>query len=242
MADVSFGRRRPPPSPSSGAARSPAAPDPLDVAAFDASSLTVYLKDAVALVLENRPDDPVAFIAEYLRRVLHGASPVARAHQYLTLSPHHRDAFVDNAVVAHDVLGAASGPRGVVTGAQHAALLERLCEDFPPETRRVTVDAFARAPDDAVDFFEFLGGAKACRAMAELLEELDEEERRGGREGGGREGEGEGGGGGEDKDAAAAARDALAAEVARAAAAELRGRGGGGGGGGERGGRSRSEG
>ena len=103
MADVSFGRRRPPPSPSSGAARSPAAPDPLDVAAFDASSLTVYLKDAVALVLENRPDDPVAFIAEYLRRVLHGASPVARAHQYLTLSPHHRDAFVDNAVVAHDV-------------------------------------------------------------------------------------------------------------------------------------------
>ena len=195
----------------------------------------MYLKDAVALVLENRPDDPVAFIAEYLRRVLHGASPVARAHQYLTLSPHHRDAFVDNAVVAHDVLGAASGPRGVVTGAQHAALLERLCEDFPPETRRVTVDAFARAPDDAVDFFEFLGGAKACRAMAELLEEFDEEERRGGREG-------EGEGGGEDKDAAAAARDALAAEVARAAAAELRGRGGGGGGGGERGGRSRSEG
>ena len=240
MADVSFGRRRPPPSPSSAAARSPAAPDPLDVAAFDASSLTVYLKDAVALVLENRPDDPVAFIAEYLRRVLHGASPVARAHQYLTLSPHHRDAFVDNAVVAHDVLGAASGPRGVVTGAQHAALLERLCEDFPPETRRVTVDAFARAPDDAVDFFEFLGGAKTCRAMAVLLEELDEEERRGGREGGGREGEGEGGG--EDKDAAAAARDALAAEVARAAAAELRGGGGGGGGGGERGGRSRSEG
>jgi len=28
-----------------------------------------------------------------------GASPVSRAYQYITLSPHHRQAFMDNAVV-----------------------------------------------------------------------------------------------------------------------------------------------
>ena len=43
--------------------------------AFDASGLTVYLKDVVTLCLENRPEDPVAFVAEYLRRVTRGASP-----------------------------------------------------------------------------------------------------------------------------------------------------------------------
>ena len=53
--------------------------------AFDASGLTVYLKDVVTLCLENRPSDPVAFIAEYLRRVTHRTTPVSRACQYLRL-------------------------------------------------------------------------------------------------------------------------------------------------------------
>ena len=79
-------------------------PNGVDPSAFDRSSLTVYLKDAVTLVLENRPADPVGFIADYLRRVLSGASNVSRAYQYLTLSPHHRQAFMDNAVVAFSVL------------------------------------------------------------------------------------------------------------------------------------------
>ena len=101
---------------------------PLDVSVFDRSNLTVYLKDVVTLVLENRPEDPVAFVADYLRRVLSGASPLSRAYQYLTLSPHYRQAFVDNATVAFSVLDA--GPRGL-TGADHAELLRALLSDAP---------------------------------------------------------------------------------------------------------------
>lgn len=85
---------------------------PVDTTAFDRSSLTVYLKDVVTLVLENRPADPIAFIADYLRRVLSGASPVSRAYQYITLSPHHRQAFMDNAVVAFSVLDAGGEKEG----------------------------------------------------------------------------------------------------------------------------------
>jgi hypothetical protein len=62
----------------------------------------------------NYPEDPVAFIADYLRRVLSGASSVSRAYQYITLSPHHRQAFMDNAVVAFSVLDAGEEGRGVV--------------------------------------------------------------------------------------------------------------------------------
>ena len=91
---------------------------PVDPTAFDRSSLTVYLKDVVTLVLENRPADPIGFIADYLRRVLSGASSVSRAYQYLTLSPHHRQAFMDNAVVAFSVLDA--GERDGVAGKRAA--------------------------------------------------------------------------------------------------------------------------
>ena len=93
----------------------------------------MYLKDVVTLVLENRPEDPVAFVADYLRRVLSGASPLSRAYQYLTLSPHYRRAFVDNATVAFSVLDA--GPRGL-TGADHAELLRARSSPTRPETCR----------------------------------------------------------------------------------------------------------
>jgi len=94
------------------AAAAAAAPRALvDLADFDRSSLTVYLKDVLTLVLENRPADPVAFIADYLWRVLGGACQVSRAYQYVTLSPRHRQAFMDNAVVAFSVLDDAGGRR-----------------------------------------------------------------------------------------------------------------------------------
>ena len=144
---------------------------PLDVSAFDRSNLTVYLKDVVTLVLENRPEDPVAFVADYLRRVLSGASPLSRAYQYLTLSPHYRQAFVDNATVAFSVLDA--GPRGL-TGADHAELLRALLSDAPGDVSRAAADALAPRPDASVDFFEFLASARACLALRELLVELDD--------------------------------------------------------------------
>ena len=35
---------------------------PVDVRAFDTSGLTIYLKDVVTLLLENRPADPIVFV------------------------------------------------------------------------------------------------------------------------------------------------------------------------------------
>ena len=177
--------------------------------AFDASGLTVYLKDVMTLCLENRPSDPVAFVAEYLRRVTRGASPVSRACQYLRLAPHHRRAFVDNAVIAHAVLcaGAEGAPKGDKTGVDpddHLAVLRELCAEFPPSVAEMAARATSRsgasrrsnlrnaerentksgAMDDddgscdaGVDFFEFVGSARACLAFEELLGELEESAR-----------------------------------------------------------------
>ena len=113
--------------------------------AFDASGLTVYLKDVVTLCLENRPSDPVAFIAEYLRRVTHRTTPVSRACQYLRLAPHHRRAFMDNAAVAHAGLCAGSNKTQTQTPGvrpeDHLLVLRETCARLP---RRV-VETAARA-------------------------------------------------------------------------------------------------
>ena len=150
--------------------------------AFDASGLTVYLKDVVTLCLENRPSDPVAFIAEYLRRVTHRTTPVSRACQYLKLAPHHRRAFMDNAAVAHAGLCAGSNKTQtppLVRPEDHLLVLRETCARLP---RRV-VETAARAAlsrrfrDETVvglDFFEFAGSVRACLAFEELLGELEE--------------------------------------------------------------------
>lgn len=160
--------------------------------AFDASGLTVYLKDVVTLCLENRPSDPVAFIAEYLRRVTHRTTPVSRACQYLRLAPHHRRAFMDNAAVAHAGLCAGSNKTQTpgVRPEDHLLVLRETCARLP---RRV-VETAARAAlsrrfrdetvvgagtggasrSDGLDFFEFAGSVRACLAFEELLGELEE--------------------------------------------------------------------
>ena len=166
--------------------------------AFDASGLTVYLKDVMTLCLENRPSDPVAFVAEYLRRVTRGASPVSRACQYLRLAPHHRREFVDNAVIAHAELcgGARGGPKEDETGVDpedHLAVLRKLCAHLPPSVaetaaRATRAEVCGRARDDerfrdartsGVDVFAFVASVRACLAFEELLGDLEEAARRG---------------------------------------------------------------
>ena len=49
------------------------------------------------------------------------------------------------------------GPRGL-TGAEHLAVLRLLCADFPEDTAAALLKVLGKRPDDAVDFFEFLGG------------------------------------------------------------------------------------
>ena len=159
----------------------------LDVASFDASQLTVYLKDVLTLALENRPEDPIAFASDYLRRVLGGAGAVARAHQYLALSPHTRRAFTDNALLAFDVLSGSGGDEEggdedekPVPGRAFNQLIDALLEDVPCVVAADT-RAMLKTNDDAeVDWWEFQRATKACFALRETLEELEKlYERRG---------------------------------------------------------------
>lgn len=146
---------------------------PVDVASFDRSQLSVYLKDVVTLALENRPEDPIAFASDYLRRVLGGAGAVARAHQYLSLSPHTRRAFTDNALLAFEVLSGDEEGEKPVPGRKFNQLIDALLEDAPSAIAERVRDVLRTTDDAEVRWWEFQRAAKACFALRELLEELE---------------------------------------------------------------------
>ena len=108
----------------------------------------MYLKDVVTLALENRPEDPIAFASDYLRRVLGGAGAVARAHQYLSLSPHTRRAFTDNALLAFEVLSGDEEGEKPVPGRKFNQLIDALLEDAPSAIAERVRDVL-RTTDDA---------------------------------------------------------------------------------------------
>uniref|UniRef100_A0A7S0I7K8 Tubulin polyglutamylase complex subunit 1-like C-terminal domain-containing protein n=1 Tax=Micromonas pusilla TaxID=38833 RepID=A0A7S0I7K8_MICPS len=163
------------------AAPPPGTRPPVDVASFDRSQLSVYLKDVVTLALENRPEDPIAFASDYLRRVLGGAGAVARAHQYLSLSPHTRRAFTDNALLAFEVLSGDEEGEKPVPGREFNQLIDALLEDAPSAIAERIRDVLRTTDDAEVRWWEFQRATKACHALRELLEELERlYERRGG--------------------------------------------------------------
>eukprot|EP00818_Percolomonas_sp_WS_P003974 CAMPEP_0117439846 /NCGR_PEP_ID=MMETSP0759-20121206/2772_1 /TAXON_ID=63605 /ORGANISM="Percolomonas cosmopolitus, Strain WS" /LENGTH=251 /DNA_ID=CAMNT_0005231567 /DNA_START=184 /DNA_END=940 /DNA_ORIENTATION=+ len=57
------------------------------------------MKDVVTLLLENRPEDCLQFMANYFSNVVHGSSYMIRSYRYIKLTERNREAFFDNLVV-----------------------------------------------------------------------------------------------------------------------------------------------
>eukprot|EP00756_Hemistasia_phaeocysticola_P059849 Hpha_TRINITY_DN36839_c0_g1::TRINITY_DN36839_c0_g1_i1::g.139788::m.139788 len=83
---------------------------------LDRFSVTAYLKDVSTLLLENRPDEPLSFIADYFRNVIQGTSPLVRSYRYIRLTHRGRRAFWDNLVAAYATLDEKRGGGVGVTG------------------------------------------------------------------------------------------------------------------------------
>eukprot|EP00744_Colponema_vietnamica_P027970 GILI01042248.1.p1 GENE.GILI01042248.1~~GILI01042248.1.p1 ORF type:complete len:248 (-),score=39.55 GILI01042248.1:77-820(-) len=146
---------------------------------LDRTNVTAFLKDAVTLLLENRPENPIKFLADYFQAVVSGSTPIQRSYRYLRLSPHDRQIFMDNLFNAYLTLdttrrSAATASGTAATGPANAAsksiwtcddfskLLALVCADFPPEVAETVLKVLNKEPADLITFEEFAGGVKAC--------------------------------------------------------------------------------
>eukprot|EP01062_Namystynia_karyoxenos_P027980 TRINITY_DN21299_c2_g1_i1.p1 TRINITY_DN21299_c2_g1~~TRINITY_DN21299_c2_g1_i1.p1 ORF type:complete len:339 (+),score=119.24 TRINITY_DN21299_c2_g1_i1:94-1017(+) len=158
------------------AAAAPAAPSgPVDLTRLtpqeylDRFSVTAYLKDVSTLLLENRPDEPLAFIADYFKNVIQGTSPLVRSYRYIRLTKRSRRAFWDNLVAAHATLDEKRGGGVGVTGAELRRLLSLLCSDFPSDTVAAVLAVLDKSESSVVSFAEFASGVHACLLYEEFF-------------------------------------------------------------------------
>lgn len=139
---------------------SSAAPAASSLSALDAEEyldrcgVTAYMKDVVTLLLENRPAQPIAFIAKYFKTVTQGSSPLLRAYRYIQLAPPSHTAFVDNLVAAYVALDARRGASHV-SGAEVLRLLRLLCGDCPIDVAASLLRHLGHAESDPILFEDF---------------------------------------------------------------------------------------
>eukprot|EP00753_Platysulcus_tardus_P005710 PLAT13633.1.p1 GENE.PLAT13633.1~~PLAT13633.1.p1 ORF type:complete len:227 (+),score=59.52 PLAT13633.1:73-681(+) len=127
------------------------------------------MKDVVTLLLEKRPEDPVVFIAEYFRNVLHGSNPLLRAYRFLSMTDLEKETFLEGLASAYVSLDWKKDGAGV-TLAQFRKLAGMLSKDFPPELATVVVEVMGKSTEESIDFGQFVAGVRALLLLQEFLQ------------------------------------------------------------------------
>ena len=135
--------------------------------------LSAYFKDVMTLVLENRPHDPIDFIAEYYRNCAQGSSYLHRSYRYIRLTERNNDVFMDNLYMAYKSLSRKKGSIGA-TGEEMSKLLALLCHDFPPDVSSNILRRLGKRSADVVTFEEFALATKSCLLYEEFFEIAEE--------------------------------------------------------------------
>jgi hypothetical protein len=139
---------------------------------LDRFGITAYLREAINLVLENRPQAPVEFLGEYFRNAVQGSSYLHRAYRFVRMTDRDRPGFVGNVVKAHHVLARRKGSIGV-TGEEMNKLLKLLCHDLPPAVSEAVLGTLLKRraePGEIIEFDRFFLSIKVCLLFEEQVE------------------------------------------------------------------------
>mmetsp|Transcript_22901 Transcript_22901/g.55596 ORF Transcript_22901/g.55596 Transcript_22901/m.55596 type:complete len:274 (+) Transcript_22901:115-936(+) len=144
-------------------------------------TLDPFMKDSLVTLLENRPENPIQFLAEYYRHAVHGTRPLSRSYRYIRLTKSNRDAFMGNLMSAYRTLDAkrgigASSKSSSHTGLTRASfiqLLKMICQDFPLDVIDGILRILRKGPNDLIDFKDFCGGVFACLMYEEFFEQVE---------------------------------------------------------------------
>ncbi|KAL9957955.1 hypothetical protein ACROYT_G034914 [Oculina patagonica] len=103
---------------------------PLDF--LSRTGVTSEIKDAITLVIENRPEDPISFMAEFFDSHANTATALMKCHQKLLLVHHSRPSFQNNLVQGYNILKQQKNSNGLrgLTGKTYNDLLTLLCRDL----------------------------------------------------------------------------------------------------------------
>lgn len=140
------------------------------ISKLDMCGVTAYIKDVMTLLVENRPANPIEFMADYFRNAANGTDPLTRAHRMVRLTDPRQPAFQDNLVTAFTILRANEPSQQGISGREYGRLLRLLSADLPVEVVDPIFQALGKTYIDSIEFPSFCSGIKQCLSFEELLQ------------------------------------------------------------------------
>ena len=100
---------------------------------MEKSNVNNHVKEAVSLLLENRPENPILFLADHFKNLQSGSSSnVMRAYRLLTLNKYDSKSFQDNVFAAYTLIEKDNGNSGI-KGFDLIKIVQMLAIDYPSE-------------------------------------------------------------------------------------------------------------
>jgi len=102
---------------------------------LERTNVAAQIRDVLAKVIENRPEDPIGFLADYFEAVGDKGNKVTRAHQTLLLTHYTQPAFQNNIQCAYEILSQCKVHRHLrgINGVVFGELLDLILQQIPQE-------------------------------------------------------------------------------------------------------------
>lgn len=159
---------------------------------LEKQNVGVHLKEAISMLLENRPENPIQFLAEHFRNLQQtpanlgglGANVpsangvvasnvnILRAYRLITLNKVDMKSFSDNVFQAYTMLEKDHGSSGI-KGFDFIKIAKMLCVEYPPEILKGILTLIDKREEENVDFDEFLCGIRTIVMYGSYFEEME---------------------------------------------------------------------
>ncbi|XP_064646677.1 tubulin polyglutamylase complex subunit 1-like isoform X2 [Lineus longissimus] len=155
---------------------------------LERTGASAQIRDALAKIIENRPLEPVAFLADYFESFDSGADVTTKAFRQITLTHHSKPAFDTNLRIAYDILSTkkvrykyvnlrkshefAKNLKGI-NGAVYLELLDMVCKGFPTPIIERLLSKIGCRNHEAVVFDIFKTGLFTCFVLKDYLAQAE---------------------------------------------------------------------
>ncbi|OWF42078.1 tubulin polyglutamylase complex subunit 1-like [Mizuhopecten yessoensis] len=127
---------------------------------LERTSTGTLIKDVLEKVISNRPEDPIAFLADYFDSLEDETNLVSKAKQILLMTHHSRPVFETNVRMAYNLLQKHKVTKKVygVNGTVYTDLIKALCKDVPQTVQIKLLKRIECAEHECIKFDVFCSG------------------------------------------------------------------------------------
>jgi len=142
---------------------------------LERTNVASQIRDVLAKVIENRPEDPLAFLADYFEAVGDKGNKVTRAYQTLLLTHYTQPAFQNNIQSAYEILSQCKVHRHLrgINGVIFGELLDLILQEVPSDIADKLIKKIACRDYEVVVYDVFRAGVVTSFVFHEYIKQSE---------------------------------------------------------------------